>query len=86
MITKQDIDKSMSFEEYYQLNEKLAKEGGTTGDEKSESLIDYTKLNFSRMKRIYKTTPISEDVISTVDCLNDKLMEMQLKTYLFLLK
>ena len=73
MITQQDIDKSMSFEEYYQLNEQLANQGSTTGENQSEALINYTKLNFSRMKRILKTTPVSEDVLSTVACLDDKL-------------
>lgn len=73
MITQSDIDKSMSFEEYYQLVEKLTNNKGTTGENQTEELIDYTKLNFSRMKRILKTTPISEEVSSTVDCLNDKL-------------
>ena len=73
MITQKDISKSTSFEEYYQLNEQLANEGSTTGKNQSEALINYTKLNFSRMKRILKTTPISKDVLDTVDCLNDKL-------------
>lgn len=73
MITQKDIDKSMSFDEYYQLNENLVKEGSATGENQSEALINYTKLNFSRMKRILKTTPISEDVLNTVDCLNEPL-------------
>lgn len=73
MITQKDIDKSMSFEEFYQLNENLAKNGGTTGNLQRKDLIDYSKLNFSRMKRILKTTPISEEVSSTVNCLNEKL-------------
>ncbi len=73
MITQKDIDKSMSFEEFYQLTEKLAAEGGTTGENQSDALINYTKLNFSRMKRILKITPISEDVSSTVACLDEKL-------------
>jgi hypothetical protein len=73
MITKKDIDKSMSFDEFYQLVEKLTEEGGTTGEEQTEEKINYTKLNFSRMKRIIKTTPISEEVSNSVDCLNEKL-------------
>ena len=73
MITQKDIDKSSSFDEFYQLVENLAKNGGTTGENQSEDLIEYTKLNYSRMKRIMKTTPISEDVSSTVECLNEKL-------------
>lgn len=73
MITKEDIDKSMSFEEYYQLMEKLVDEGSTTGDEKSEERVHFTKLNLSRMKRVLKTTPVSDAVTSTVTCLSDKL-------------
>ncbi len=73
MITQKDIDKSMSFEEYYQLVEKLAIAGGTTGEELTEEKIHYTKLNFARMKRIVKTTPIATEVSNTIDCLNEKL-------------
>ena len=73
MITEIDISKSTSFEEYYQLSERLAKEGQTTGENQSTELIDYSKLNFSRMKRILKTTPVSKAVSETVDCLSDKL-------------
>ena len=73
MITQKDLDKSSSFEQYYQLIESLASNGGTTGENKSISLIEYTKLNFSRMKRILKTTSIADEVLSTVNCLNDKL-------------
>ena len=73
MITQQDIDKSMSFEQLYQLTETLVKDGDTTGSDKSSAMVNYTKLNFSRMKRILKTTPISDDVLNTVECLSDKL-------------
>ena len=73
MISSKELNKSMSFEEYYQLNEELAKNGDTTGDNKTESLINYTKLNFSRMKRILKTTAIADEVLKSVDCLNEKL-------------
>ncbi|PCI96370.1 MAG: thioredoxin family protein [Flavobacteriales bacterium] len=73
MITQKDIDKSMSFEEYYQLIEQLVKDEKSTGSDQSDAMISYTKLNFSRMKRILKTTPISNEVTDTVECLNDKL-------------
>ena len=73
MISKQDLEKSISFDEYYQLNEQLAQNGGTTGDNQTESLINYTKLNFSRMKRILKTTTIADEVLNSSECLNEKL-------------
>ncbi|MCB0401947.1 MAG: thioredoxin family protein [Flavobacteriales bacterium] len=73
MIYKEDVDKSMSFQAYYQLVEELAGKGGTTGLDQNESLIEYTKLNYSRMKRILKTTPIAPEVIDTVHCFTEKL-------------
>ncbi|MGB0886551.1 MAG: thioredoxin family protein [Vicingaceae bacterium] len=73
MVTEKDLSKSTSFEEYYQLSERLAKEGKTTGENQTEELINYSKLNFSRMKRILKTTPVSPLISDTVECLSDKL-------------
>lgn len=74
MVTQHDISRSISFNEYYNLVEKLANEGGTTGDDQSQGMIDYTKLNYSRMKRILKTTDATEDVKNTVACFNDKII------------
>lgn len=73
MISQKDLNKSMSFDEYYKLKEILAKTGKATGFDQSESLINHTKLNFTRMKRILKTTPITDEVTSTVNCLNEPL-------------
>jgi len=73
MIKQKDIDKSISFNEFYLLTEQLVKDGKSTGEEQTEEKTNYTKLNFSRMKRILKTTPISDDVTNTTECLNDKL-------------
>ena len=73
MITQQHLAKSISFEEYYKLHEKQAAEGKTSGKNQSEALINYTKLNFYRLKRIFKTTPSLKEVIDTINCLNDKI-------------
>lgn len=73
MVTQKDLDKSISFQQYFDLVKKLVETGGTTGDNQSSAFVDYTKLNFSRMKRILKTTQASDIVINTVNCLQDKL-------------
>jgi len=73
MVTKKDIDRSISFNEYYELVEKLANEGGTTGDDHSQEMIDYTKLNYSRIKRILKTTDAIPELTKTLDCFSDKI-------------
>ncbi|MGE0561553.1 MAG: thioredoxin family protein [Flavobacteriales bacterium] len=73
MVTKKDIDRSISFKEYYELVEKLANEGGTTGNDQSQAMVDYTKLNFSRIKRILKTTDAIPEITETLACFNEKI-------------
>lgn len=57
---KTALENSISYESYRALVAHLAKTGDTTGDEKSASRIDFTKLNNRRMKRWDKTLKISE--------------------------
>lgn len=73
MVKQEHIDKSISFEAYYQLSDQLAKEGKTTGENQSQSLIDYSKLNFSRMKRIWKTTQILPEISSHLSSIDKKI-------------
>lgn len=73
MVTKKDIDRSISFNEYYTLIERLANEGGTTGDDQSQTYVEHTKLNYSRIKRILKTTEPLAEVTNTTDCFDDKI-------------
>lgn len=61
MITQQHIDKGISFEAYHQLYQEQVANGQTSGLDQSEGLIAYTKLNFSRLKRSYKTTEITNE-------------------------
>ncbi|MCB0409372.1 MAG: thioredoxin family protein [Flavobacteriales bacterium] len=73
MVTQTDLDRSISFDEYFDLVKNLAETGRTTGDDQSKNMIDYTKLNFSRMKRVLKTTQASTLLKETINCLNDQL-------------
>lgn len=73
MVTKKDIERSISFNEYYSLIERLANECGTTGDDQSQTYVEHTKLNYSRMKRILKTIEPLDDVTNTTDCFDDKI-------------
>ncbi|MBJ6369678.1 thioredoxin family protein [Snuella sedimenti] len=61
-LIKESLQCSMSYKEYRDLVAKLVAENGTTGSEKTEERIDFTKLNDRRMKRWDKTINISEDI------------------------
>lgn len=54
--------KSQKYEAYYDRMRDLAEAGRTTGDEQSESLVNFTALNFRRIKRWTKTLDLPVDV------------------------
>ena len=56
------VKKAMDYSEYNLLFKQLATDGRTTGEQTQEK-INYTKLNFSRTKRLDKTAEISEESI-----------------------
>ena len=55
------IDHSMSYEEYVILVQTLTDTGDSSGPNKSESYINYTKLGNQRMKRLAKTINLPEN-------------------------
>lgn len=58
-LIKNSVNKAMDYTQYNLLFKQLAEEGRTTGEQTQEK-IDYTKLNFSRSKRLNKTAVIDE--------------------------
>ncbi len=60
-IIEESLKRSISYTEYRKLVEDLVKNNSTTGNEKTEALAEYTKLNDRRMKRWDKTLKISEE-------------------------
>ena len=65
-IIKNSLEKSTSYQGYRDLVRQLVLAESTTGIEKTENLIEYTKLNDRRMKRWDKTLKISEDFKSKI--------------------
>ena len=49
------LNQSITYNEYRKEVNRLIKEGKTTGNTQSEKLIEFTKLNISRMNRLDKT-------------------------------
>ncbi|MFH6993168.1 thioredoxin family protein [Flavobacterium sp. FlaQc-48] len=62
---------SHSYAEYRKLVTDLLFEGKSTGNDQSESLTNYSKLNEARMNRLDKTITVSEDVISKLRSLEN---------------
>jgi hypothetical protein len=59
---KNYIEKSMTYAEYIKLIDDLLLDGKTTGENQSEAMFNYGKLNRQRMHRLEKTVVLSYSV------------------------
>jgi thioredoxin-like negative regulator of GroEL len=70
-LMEKSVKKAMDYAQYNLLFKQLVEEGRTTGEETQEK-IDYTKLNFSRTKRLDKTAKISEEAMEVFKNISEK--------------
>lgn len=63
-ITRNIIENAYTYGEYRQLIDNLLMAGKTTGENHSESMLHYTKMNVHRMSRIDKRTPLTEELLN----------------------
>lgn len=66
VITKELIDKAMSYQEYNSLLIDLFSKGKTTGENQSDDLLNYAKMNLQRMKRLNKTVELSDELKTVI--------------------
>jgi len=70
VITHDHIAKGITYEAYRKLTNKLLSENKTTGEDHSESLLEYTKLNTQRMNKwdkIFKPSAELIDAMKSID-------------------
>lgn len=60
-FSEENLKKSLTYNEYILLTDRLVAEGRTTGENQEPDMIEYTKLNAQRMSRIYKTTEVKNE-------------------------
>jgi len=70
-LLENSVKKAMDYSEYNLLFKQLVAEGRTTGEPTQEK-IDYTKLNFSRTKRLDKTAEIAEESVEVFKNISEK--------------
>lgn len=72
MITRELINDSMTYAEYRQLVDDLYDSSKTTGENHSESMLNYTKMNIQRMKRLDKKTTLNDSTVAAANDLDKK--------------
>jgi len=55
--------RTFSYEEYLEFVTELVNKGLTSGPDQSEKHTHFTKLNFQRLKRVFRTLQLTEDII-----------------------
>ncbi|MDW7695661.1 thioredoxin family protein [Flammeovirgaceae bacterium SG7u.111] len=74
VISKETIEQAFTYQQYRNLLDQLFEEGKTTGPNQSEAMLEYAKINQQRMKRLDKTTKLSEEVLAAVQQLEKKVV------------
>ncbi|ADY53231.1 hypothetical protein Pedsa_2689 [Pseudopedobacter saltans DSM 12145] len=60
----------MQYKEYREIIDNLLASGKTSGNDHSEFMIEYTKMNVHRMNRLDKTVVLSEELVNAIQKLN----------------
>lgn len=69
-VIDSSLKKGISYTEYRDLVSNLLKEQKSTGPNQSEALYNYSLLNDRRMKRLDKTSKLTEETIESVKKIN----------------
>jgi len=62
-ISPATVEKSMTYKEYRDLIDTLFAEDKTTGPIQSPAMLNYTKMNIARMRRLDKTTRLAPETL-----------------------
>ncbi|MGG6230088.1 thioredoxin family protein [Tenacibaculum sp. SDUM215027] len=65
-IIQNSLQKALSYNEYRGLVSDLLSQGKSTGPNQSDDLLNYSKLNDKRMKRLDKTVKLTEETLAKI--------------------
>ena len=71
-IVQDALKKSITYDEFVNLVDKLATNKGTTGNDQSDAFINFTMLNNRRIKRWNKTLKINDELAEKIKKINKK--------------
>jgi thiol-disulfide isomerase/thioredoxin len=72
-LLEASIAKGVSYETYRAMMWELEEQGKSTGEDQSEAMVNYTKLNSHRMKRLEKKVDLLDEVKESVSNITCKL-------------
>ncbi len=73
IINRGILENAYNYEEYRELVDRLLGKNKTTGENHSESMLHYTKMNVHRMKRLDMQIALKEDLVQKLENLDRSL-------------
>lgn len=67
VITPDVIEEALSYDEYRKMIDELLEQGKTTGDNHSDAMVHYTKMNVQRMSRWDKRVELNDSLVEALD-------------------
>jgi len=72
VITPEIINEAMDYDKYRQMIDELLQQDKTTGDNHSEEMVHYTKMNVQRMNRLDKRVELTDSLAKKLNELDEK--------------
>lgn len=76
LITPELLARAKTYRTYRIVIDGLLAGNKTTGDDHSEAMINYTRMNVTRMNRLDKTVNLTDHTIETLERLNDSNLKL----------
>ncbi len=66
LITPELINEAYRYDQYLEMVEDLMNQNRTTGENHSEEMLHYTKMNMHRMKRLDRKTELNDELVERI--------------------
>ncbi len=67
IVTPEIINEALDYDEYRQMIDELLEQNKTTGDNHSEEMVHYTKMNVQRMNRLDKRVELADSLVEELN-------------------
>ncbi|WP_237144319.1 thioredoxin family protein [Pontibacter pamirensis] len=72
-ITHEHLSKAISYMQYLEMIDTLLAEGKTTGENHSEEMVEYTRMNMHRMYRMEKSVALDDEIVQLLLSVDNKM-------------
>ncbi|PRY13652.1 thioredoxin-like protein [Pontibacter ummariensis] len=73
-ITSEHLEKAISYAQYRDLIDNLLAAGKTTGTDHSDAMVEYTRMNTHRMRRVEKVTVLDDELVQLLLSVQTKMI------------